>query len=217
MSVLVQEPSSRSRRTYKRAAERREQILDCALEAFSESGYHQTSVADVCQRAGIGRGTLYQYFEDKRDLLVALAERIAGRITDLVDKRPRLQIPDGLKPTGDEAVAFIQDRFVEFLTVIFEDEATARVILKAGRGADGVVDQILRRIDERVVGVIEADLRAAIDAGIVRPLDERLVARFFMGGVEKLVLSCLDDDRPIDIENIAREAAVLEARGILAD
>ena len=71
-------PKKRARRTYLPAAERRDQILDCALEAFAEGGYHATSIADVCSRAGIGRGTLYQYFADKRALLQALAERITA-------------------------------------------------------------------------------------------------------------------------------------------
>lgn len=214
MSVLVQEAR---RRTYKPAAERREQILDCALEAFASCGYHQTSIADVCKRAGIGRGTLYQYFEDKRSLLVALAERIADRITHLIETRPQLDVAPGTKPSGEDAVRFIENRFVQVLNVIFENDATARVILKAGRGADTLVDQTLRRVDETVISVVEKDLRQAIAAGIVRPLDEKLVARFFIGGIEKLVLSYLDDDRPVDIAAIAREAALLEARGILAN
>src|SRR6266545_68043 len=77
MSVL-----SYRRRTYKPKDERRTQILECALAAFSERGYHATSIAHVCARARIGRATLYQYFADKRALLVALAERIAERVSE---------------------------------------------------------------------------------------------------------------------------------------
>lgn len=204
------------KRTYKAAAERREQILDCALEAFAERGYHATSIADICERAHIGRGTLYQYFDDKRGVLVALAERIASRITKQVQERPRLEIPPGFRPTEREAVAFMEQRLVDSLGVVFADAATARVLLTAGRGADGVVDEILQRVDEVVLGVMEAELRSAVAAGIVRPLDETLVARFLLGGIEKLVLAHLDRDRPIDLRAIAREAALLEARGILA-
>src|SRR5688572_8801921 len=101
MSVLA-------RRTYKPADARREQILDCALEVFSQKGYHGASIADVCARAGIARATLYQYFEDKRDVLVALADRITRRITDAVAKRPVLAIPAGFVPTEAQAVRFVE-------------------------------------------------------------------------------------------------------------
>jgi TetR/AcrR family fatty acid metabolism transcriptional regulator len=208
MSVL------RTRRTYKPADERKQQILDCALEAFAEKGYHLASIADVCARAGIGRATLYQYFTDKRDLLVALAERIAARVTRLIEEREPLRFPAGFKPTREQAIAFVQARFTEILRGVFEDAATARLIVRAGRGADSAVDAVMRRIDKTVLAVMEDELRHAKQAGVVRELDERFVARFFLGGVEKILMTYLDEDRAIDIEAIAREAALLEVCGI---
>lgn len=204
----------RGKRTYKAAAERREQILDCALEAFAERGYHRTSIADVCALAGIGRATLYQYFADKRELLVALAERIASRVLAAYEAQPPLRIPRGFKPTGDQVLRFMEVRFATVLGVVFEDAATARLVLRAGRGADGVVDDILRRVDTAVLGKIEEQLRVAKEAGVIRPLDEHFVARFFLGGFEKVVTSYIDEDRPLDVAKIAREGALLEVYGI---
>ncbi len=209
MSVL-----KKRRRTYLPAAERRDQILDCALEAFAESGYHATSIADVCSRAGIGRGTLYQYFGDKRALLEALAERITKRVVASFSEREPLRVPPGFKPTREQAIRFVQERFAEVLRAVFEDAATTRLVLVAGRGADGVVDDILRRIDAAAIERIEAELRAAKEAGVIRPLDEHFVARFFLGGVEKIVLAYIEEDRAVDLDAIAREAALLEVLGI---
>ena len=211
MSVLT------SKRTYKPADQRRQQILDCALQAFAARGYHDTSIADVCSRAGIGRATLYQYFTDKRDLLKALADRITTRVTEAFKQRPVLDIPSGFKPTEEQAIAFIEERFVPVLRAVFEDAATVRLVLRAGRGADGVVDEILGRIDAVVLETMEVELRQAMAAGVVRPLDERFVARFFVGGMEKILMMYLDEDRPIDVEAIAREAALLEVCGIFSD
>jgi AcrR family transcriptional regulator len=210
MSVL------RTRRTYKAAEERKQQILDCALEAFAACGYHDTSIADVCARAGIGRATLYQYFTDKRDLLVALAERIEARIKRLLDEREPQHIPAGFKPTEAQAVAFVEARFAQTVRAVFEDARTARLIVRAGRGADSAVDAVLRRIDETVLAVMEQELRDAKRAGVIRELDERFVARFLLGGVEKILMTYLDEDRPIDVDAIAREAALLEVCGIFS-
>jgi hypothetical protein len=65
-----------------------------------------------------------------------------------------------------------------------------------------------------VLETIEQELRAAKDAGVIRDLDEHFVARFFLGGFEKIVLSYIDEDRPLDVQQIAREAALLEVCGI---
>jgi AcrR family transcriptional regulator len=217
MSVLTETARTRARRrrrSYKSAADRRAQILECALSAFAEKGYHQTSIADVCERAAIGRATLYQYFTDKRDLLVALAEQITARVVASFETRPMLRIPDGFRPTEEQAIAFVESRFVTVLEVVFQNAETARLILRAGRGADGVVDQVLDKIDRAMLERIEADLTLAKNAGVIRPIDVPFIARFFMGGIEKIVLSYLEENRPIDVRAIAREAALLEVSGI---
>ncbi|HVY45431.1 MAG TPA: helix-turn-helix domain-containing protein, partial [Minicystis sp.] len=165
-----------AKRTYKPADERREQILDCALEVFAQKGYHGASIADVCARAGIGRATLYQYFDDKRDVLVALADRLERRVADAVATRREVQLERGVRPTDEQAVAFVAARFSHVLRPVFEDASSARLLLRAGRGADGVVDGLLARIDARVLSVIEADLRLGVRAGVLRPHDVELVA-----------------------------------------
>ncbi|MBK7585617.1 MAG: TetR/AcrR family transcriptional regulator [Myxococcales bacterium] len=207
---------SDEKRSYKAAPDRRRQILDCALAAFAEKGYHAASIADVCGRAGIGRATLYQYFQDKRDLLAALAEDIAARVVEACENRPPLDVPPGFKPTEEQAVRFIEGRIVTVLSVVLENADTARLVLRAGRGADGVVDEMLRRVDRAVLERFEAELTLAKDAGVIRPVDVAFVARFFLGGVEKTVLSYLEENRPWDVRRIAKEAALLEVLGIFA-
>jgi hypothetical protein len=113
-------------------------------------------------------------------------------------------------------VRFVEARFRDILGVVFDDARTVRLILRAGRGADGVVDEILDRIEQAVIGVVEADLTEAQRAGIVRPFDVRFVARFFLGGLEKVCLAYVDEDKPIDLAAVAREGALLEMCGIFA-
>ena len=44
-------------------------ISDAALKAFREHGYNKTRMKDIAQMAGMGKGTLYEYFKDKADIL----------------------------------------------------------------------------------------------------------------------------------------------------
>ncbi|MDB4966791.1 MAG: Transcriptional regulator, TetR family protein [Myxococcales bacterium] len=54
---------------------KREAILDAALELFAELGYHGTTVPQVADKAGVGAGTLYRYFENKEALVNALFQK----------------------------------------------------------------------------------------------------------------------------------------------
>lgn len=53
-------------------SDKRRAILDAALELFSERGFHGTAVPLVAERAGVGAGTLYRYFDSKEALVNAL-------------------------------------------------------------------------------------------------------------------------------------------------
>ena len=46
-----------------------EAISDAALKVFREHGYNKTRMADIAQMAGMGKGTLYEYFKNKADIL----------------------------------------------------------------------------------------------------------------------------------------------------
>jgi TetR/AcrR family transcriptional regulator len=52
--------------------EKRQLILDLAIEEFSEFDYKNASISSIVNRAGIAKGSFYQYFEDKKDLYLYL-------------------------------------------------------------------------------------------------------------------------------------------------
>ncbi len=68
-----------------RAEERRRQILDAAATVFARRGYHQALVRDIAAAANVAQGTIYLYYPSKRDLLLALIQRI---ITDSLPDLP---------------------------------------------------------------------------------------------------------------------------------
>jgi len=53
---------------------RKQQILDAALAIFSKKGFAETTTAEIAQTAGVAEGTIYNYFQSKRELLVAVVQ-----------------------------------------------------------------------------------------------------------------------------------------------
>lgn len=55
--------------------DRRTEILEAARRCVARSGFHQTSMQDICTEAGMSPGNLYRYFPSKEAIIVAIAER----------------------------------------------------------------------------------------------------------------------------------------------
>ena len=82
----------------------RRRVLVAAESLFARRGYEATAMADVAERAGIGVGTLYHHFPDKRALLLALIDDWGDR--ELAKRRPHPSIERFL---GEHARAAFAD------------------------------------------------------------------------------------------------------------
>src|SRR5689334_3449387 len=58
-----------------------QRILDAALQAFGEDGYHRSSVDRIAQLGGCSRVAFYQYFESKQDVFRQLAEQVVRQLS----------------------------------------------------------------------------------------------------------------------------------------
>ena len=63
---------------------RQKQILDVAAEVFSKKGFANTQVDEIANLAGLGKGTVYRYFKDKKNLFLSVADRGIETLKDLV-------------------------------------------------------------------------------------------------------------------------------------
>lgn len=81
MSAVRAEPVRRMPR-----AQRREQILAAATEAFARSGFAATGLDDIAAEAGVTRVILYRHFDSKTDLYQAVLDRMCARLDAHVDE-----------------------------------------------------------------------------------------------------------------------------------
>jgi AcrR family transcriptional regulator len=79
--ALAKERGKRTNpRVVKAAADRKNEIIDCAQALFFAKGYETTTVADIIERAKISKGAFYHHFVSKEDLLDALTDRISRAV-----------------------------------------------------------------------------------------------------------------------------------------
>lgn len=62
--------------TQKRALEKYERILEAAYKLFNEKGYYNTTTADISKEANVATGSVYSYFEDKKEIYIRIIERL---------------------------------------------------------------------------------------------------------------------------------------------
>jgi AcrR family transcriptional regulator len=72
-----------------RKSQRRQQIIDAAWRCAARMGFRDLTVDDVCAEADLSKGAFYGYFEQKRDLLLALFEDDSQRLDELMDDLER--------------------------------------------------------------------------------------------------------------------------------
>jgi AcrR family transcriptional regulator len=66
----------------------RKAIIDAAVKLFSEKGYENTSIEELAKAAGVGKGTIYGYFQAKNEIFLAFCEdEIDFAFADLAEKR----------------------------------------------------------------------------------------------------------------------------------
>jgi AcrR family transcriptional regulator len=71
---------------------RRTQILEAATRVFAEKGYHRATTKDIARAAEMAEGTIYLYFKNKSELLIALLEHLDQETTQSADLAAGLEL-----------------------------------------------------------------------------------------------------------------------------
>lgn len=145
-------------------------LLPAAETLFAEKSYHNTTVADIATRAGLATGSVYRYFESKRDLLVAVVRAI--------NKDVRHAMRDAIEETDCSQGEVERAGFDAFFDLMSKRPGVYRVV----REAEFVAPEVFREYYERLArgyvrGVQKAQVRGEVDIEV----DPEVVAFLYMG------------------------------------
>jgi TetR/AcrR family fatty acid metabolism transcriptional regulator len=168
-------------RNNKRSQDKRTIILDAALRTFVKRGYSETTVAEIASEAAVAEGTLYNYFQNKEDLLLALFDEKWGGIIDEIKKKiSRLDDPnDKLKAVFSLVVRmFKKNRHLAELFMV--DVKQSSIFL-----TNYTINRIVQFLD-----LIEEILEEGKRKGIYRKdLDSRVAKMVIFGAAQGILLS----------------------------
>jgi len=160
-----------------RSASTRAKLIRAARALFARRGYAAVGTEEIVRRAGVTRGALYHQFPSKEDLFLAVYEQVERELTASVA---------GLLDEVASPFAAMRQGIRAFLEACRSPEVQ-RIVLIDGPAVLGW--ERWREVAERHgLGLMEAVIGAAIDAGEIAPLAVEPLAHLLMGALDEAAL-----------------------------
>ena len=159
----------------RRAEDRPGEICAAALEVFAEKGFAAAKLDEIAKRAGISKGTLYLYFQDKADLFRAvIRDTVAPRIAAVRELADKVELPFA------QIVPLFLANFAE-MTTRLPVGAVAKIVIGESRNFPDLAKVWHDQVASGALSALEQLIKRAQDRGEVRPGDARLMAFSLMG------------------------------------
>jgi AcrR family transcriptional regulator len=161
----------------RRAEARPDEVLDAALDLFTQKGFAATRVEDIAAKAGLSKGAVYLYFPSKEAILEGIVRRAIVPIADHA-----LAIVSNYEGDPRFAVSMVMKLVAGKLRdpKLF---AIPRLIIREVVHFPELAVMYRREVLDRVMPVVEQLIRTGIDRGYLRQVDPSLTIRSIIGPI----------------------------------
>jgi AcrR family transcriptional regulator len=158
----------------------RERILETALLAFAERGYHGVNVDDIAQATGISKGGFYFHFPSKQDLFLTLLDEMGAMLVERI--RAAAEQGTTVREKLEHALHKGLDMFSRY-------RGLAKFLLVESTVSGAAFEKHRNEIYVRLEGVLAELLEAAKEAGDIAPdIDTRFIATIWVGAISHRVI-----------------------------
>jgi AcrR family transcriptional regulator len=184
------------------ATARREQILDVALEVMGRAGYHGASMNDIAEAAGVTKPVLYQHFDSKRELYLALLDEVGNRLLSAI-VTGTADAPDGKSQT--------ERGFQAYFRWVADDHDAFMLLFAGGARRDDEFNEAVRRITDHAASAIAPLIAVDIDQE-----ERRTIAHALVGLAEGASRRLVERGDDFDPDAVARAVSRLAWAGLRA-
>jgi AcrR family transcriptional regulator len=171
-----------------------------ALDRFSQTGLHGTSMEQIAEAAGVTKPVLYQHFGSKRALYLELLEDVGSQLMEAITKAtaeavgPRQQVEGG---------------FAAYFHYVAYRQSAFRLLFSEGTRRDDEFSEAVRRVEESIAGAVAGLIEADIDE-----VHRSQLAYAIVGMAEGVSRSELASGQMADPDALARRMAELAWAGL---
>jgi len=183
------------------AAARRRQLLEVAERTFAGRGFHDASMNDIAEAAGVTKPVLYQHFRSKRGLYLAALHDVGDRLRLTIDKAtadagsPREQVLAGI---------------VAYFRFVADHDGAFDLLFGGGNRNDPEFDEAARAVEATLARLVAE----RIDVEDLEPARRELFGHAVVGLVEGAGRHWLTTGRPVPPEAAAAAVAGLVWAGL---
>jgi TetR/AcrR family fatty acid metabolism transcriptional regulator len=184
---------------------RRQQILAAAVEVFSDKGYHAARVEEIAHRAGIGKGTVYQYFRTKKDLFQEVVREGMDYYRREIQREQTSTEP-------------LSERVLRIATMQLSFAVRHRTMAKVLMNSPETISQAAKDMYMTVRAGIHAQLaqlfREAAEQGEISSIDYDTAAWMMLGALNAIATTAILTEKDLDAEVLARSFTDLFFQGL---
>ncbi|MBZ5750218.1 TetR/AcrR family transcriptional regulator [Metabacillus rhizolycopersici] len=183
------------------------QIIDAAVIAIAENGYHQTQVSKIAKQAGVADGTIYLYFKNKDDILVSLFQEKMGNFIEKIEDEIKT------KQTASEKLYFLIEKHFSLLA---EDHHLAIVTQLELRQSNKELRIRINQVLKGYFNVLDKILTSGKETGEFREgLDLRLARQMVFGTIDEIATTWVMNDQKYNITEQAMKVHELIVYGFI--
>lgn len=191
-----------ARRLTPRGQARRDQLVAVAVRLMAERGYHVTSVADIVQDLGVGKGVFYWYFESKEELFLEILKD-----AQLDIRRAQRQAIDGVDDPIERIALGLR------ASILWSAAHPELHQLVQFAGTEERFSAVMRKGQETAVRDAGRHVREGIAAGRIRDLDPDLLAHAILGITTQLSREFVHG-REMPADEVADAAVAVVLQGL---
>lgn len=163
---------------------KKQEILIAAMKVFARKGVANTKMADVAEAAGIGKGTIYEYFKSKDDIFAEAFSHFMEQMDTIMAKR-LFKIHDPIEKLNAWITAWVevvQNGSIDFMEILMDFWAEG-----VRHKHKTTVFDLNKMYDEYRKMLVEI-LEEGISKDKFRPMNTTIVASILIGAMDGLVL-----------------------------
>jgi AcrR family transcriptional regulator len=189
----------------------RTRILNAALKLFARQGYDGTTTKDLANCARVAEGTIFHHFPNKKAILIEVAT--AGWIDILTDLLTELSEMGSYKA--------VSQVMLRRMTQMRKNSDLLRVCFIEAQYHPELKEHIQSEVIAKMTDVAEAFFETAMEKGVYRPMNPKIVARVFLGIFaiagfsDRTIIE--PDASPLALQEMAEGIADIFLHGVLVD
>jgi len=192
----------------KRNKPKYKQIIDAAVVAIAENGYHQAQVSKIAKQAGVADGTIYLYFKNKEDILISVFEEKMGLFVD--------KLNDIIK-NGNSSSECLTQMIENHFQVLSNDRHLATVTQLELRQSNKEIRLKINAVLKNYLVLLDQILIEGMLSGEFNPtMDVRLARQMVFGTMDEITTTWVMNEHRYDLVALAPKVTQLVLNGLRA-